>query len=403
MYTYIFIVTISLLTYISYRVTKNLLNTFTVLVGPYLFIVPINNWYITKYGFFRIGDETIIMLLTGIICFFIGFIIASRKCKKNFSSFNFKHYNLHNIVRYVIIVECIVAIRFFYIIATHGLSFISTPDYEGILTKGILGHLFLTIYPLIPIIFLYWLENKKNISYLLTVIIGISLLFLTLVKYHVIGMFILLYLFSAINNNKYLKKGAVIIISLVCTIFILNYLFQFAINDTAYKVDNSYYLQHLWGYISGSLIYDNYIFEHGIRVGTDIFYKLGSFIFAPINMFLSLADITLFPHKAQGFFLLSKTGEYGNVCDAIGYLYPSKGFLEEKLLFIIIMISIGWIVTFIHNKMQLSCNPTLKITGCVLLTFFVFFSFFGTFYVTPVPWEILFWSYFIFKFFKIKQ
>lgn len=408
MNTFFFVIIIAILIIWSVRIAKSILNVFSVLSIPYLLIVPINNLLISNYGFFEISSQTLLMLSIGLVCFFIGFAMANKinpltRNSHVMQQIDLKIFNMRHILRYVLFVEALTIMRFMYIILTNGISFITTEMYEGILTRGPMGHLLLSIYPLIPIIFFYWLKNKKKWGYLIATLIGVFVLFLTLVKYHVIGMLVLLYFFSIMNDKSYLRKGSISIVIIVLSCFIGNYLFQFTINDTAYKVDNSYYFQHLWNYISGSLIYDNYIFTNGLRIGTDIFYKLGTFICAPINMFLNIANITLFPHERQDFRFVSNTGEQGNVCDAIGYLYPSRGFNEDIMMFIIVLVFIGFIVTSVYNKLWKSANrQNFVVTICVLLTFFVFFSFFGTFYVTPVPWEILFWSYFSLRIFKKK-
>lgn len=409
MNTYIFVILIAALILLSIRIAKNMFNVFSVLSIPYLLIVPINNIIIANYGFYKINNQTLLMLLIGLSCFFVGFAIANKIIPLNKNSYviqqiDFKNFKMKHVLRYVLFVELLTIVRFIYIILKNGASFITTPLYEGMLTKGALGHLLLTIYPLIPVVFFYWLKNKREWRYLAATLIGALVLFLTLVKYHVIGMLVLLYFFSIINDKRYLKKGSISIVIIVLSCFIGNYLFQFTISDTAYKVDNSYYFQHLWNYISGSLIYDNYIFTTGLRVGTDIFYKLGTFVCAPINMFLNVVDVSLFPHEAQEFRFVSQSGERGNVCDAIGYLYPSKGFVEDIFMFMMALVSIGFMITLIHNRLWKSSNKqNFIITTCVLLTFFVFFSFFGTFYVSPVPWEILFWSYFSLRFFRKRQ
>lgn len=408
MNTFFFVLLIAVLIFCSTRITKNIFNVFSILSIPYLLIVPINNLFVSNNGFLRISNQTLQMLSVGLVCFFVGFAIANKmnplgKNSHIIQQIDLNIFKMKYVLRYVLFVEVMTILRFLYIILTNGISFITTNLYEGLLTRGPLGHLLLSAYPLLPIVFFYWLKNKKEWSYLIVTLIGVLVLFLTLVKYHVIGMLVLLYFFSIMNDKRYLKKGSISIVVIVFACFIGNYLFQFTINDTAYKVDNSYYFQHLWNYIAGSLIYDNYIFTEGLRVGTDIFYKLGTFICAPINMFLNVVDITLFPHEAQEFRLISLTGEYGNVCDAIGYLYPSRGFWEDVMIFVMVLVLIGFVVTSVYNKLWKSTNrQNFSVMICVLLVFFVFFSFFGTFYVTPVPWEILFWSYFSLRIFKKK-
>ena len=176
-------------------------------------------------------------------------------------------------LRYAWIVIAVVGLRLVYHILTKGFYYLGSEKFSGVLTSGIAGHFFLTSTPLIPIMFYYWLVNKKEKRYLITTVLLTALFFMTFVKYHVISIIIATYLLASYENKRYLRPGAIFLTIGAAGAFIFNYLVSFLLRGVIGNVRTSYYFQHLWGYISGSLIYDNYIFDKGIRVGTSIFYK----------------------------------------------------------------------------------------------------------------------------------
>lgn len=386
---------------INYYINRRMINVISIFAIPYMIVIPVNNLLMTRYGFFEISNKVIIMILVGLVCIFMGSIVADirkrvskTKVIVDYEQNNckFDYYKLKKMLRYTFCVEFIVVLKFFYIVFSKGIGYLSTSAYEGELIHGILGHVFLTIYPLVPILFYYWLKNKAEKKYLIATIVCIVLLFFTFVKYHVIGMIVLIYLFCALEDHKYLKKGAVVVLSLVAFAFVFNYFSVFLIRGTTSLISKNYYFNHLWNYIAGSLIYDNQIFVDGVRNNISIGYKIGTFLSAPINLFINaLWGVKIFPHEAQRFLSMGNNAEKGNVVDAIGYLYPSKGSAIEILLWICILFLVGLLFTLIYNR-EIKKKRRFSIKLCVFMTFWMFFSFFGTFYVSFTPWEILLWS-----------
>lgn len=393
--------------YTSYKMSKRILNIPTILITPYLFVIPINNILMTKYNFYDISNETIEMILLASFCVTIGSLIAEIRRKKKSdvgiyydqSDDKFNYYSFDKMVNYVIIVEIITVARFLITLLTEGAVFIVSDEYESGLIKGFLGHLFLTIYPLLPILFYYWLKHKNRIRFLFASCFGLCLFFLTFVKYHSIGLVVITFFLVSFEDFKYFKKGIFTVVVFAISFFVLNYFISFVARGTTNAIKDNYYLEHLWNYISGSIIYDNDIFLNGVRVNVSIFYKLLSFTMAPINLILDKLDFDLIcPHEALPYIYVGSNGEMGNVIDALGYLYPSKGGLIDLLLYIIVLTVIGFIFTQIYNR-ELRPKNRYAITLCIFLSFFVFFSFFGTFYVSFVPYEMIFWSIVMLKLF----
>ena len=396
-----FAILCALIIYISYYISHHIINVVTVFSAPYMLIIPLNNILMVKLGFYLISNQTIYMVSGCLLCIFIGYIVTNVFLRskvgrrKKYESKNediFSYYNIGAMIKYTFFVEIIVFVRFVFIIISKGLSYIPTNSFEGQMLRGPLGHMLLTLYPLVPILFLYWLKNKRKIQCLLATIVCIGLLFATFIKYHVIGMIVLIYLFVSIEEEKYARKGLLILVSSAIGLFIINYLISFILSGVSSKVAQEFYFDHFWCYVSGSLIYDNKIFTEGIRVGVSIFYKLGSALFALPNVFLStLFGFSICPHKSLAFQYVGNSGQTSNVVDTFGYYFPSKGSFIEIILYIIILILIGILFSVIYEK-SVAERKHFRITICIFLTFFAFFSFFGTFYVSSPPWEMLLWS-----------
>ena len=394
-----FIIVCLIMLWVEFGINRRLINVFTIFAVPYMLIIPMNNLVMINYGFYEISDEVIFMILTGLFFIFIGSLFANytksvtnsqEKINYTLNKEKFEYYKMNTMLTYVFFVETITFLRLLFIAYQMGLWYIGTDEYSGTLLRGPLGHIFLTTYPLIPIVFYYWLKHKEKWSYLLATIIDIVLLFFTFVKYHSICMVLLIYLFISMEDSKYIKKGAAAVATLVCSAFILSYFVSFIIRG-ATTIKENFYLMHLWNYIGGSVIYDNRIFDQGVRVGTSILYKLGSFTLTPISKFTEfLFDIYLCPHEALPHEYVGINGERGNVVDAIGYLYPSQGSIDEIIEWGLLLIIIGFLFTKIYFW-NLKQDKRFFALLCAFMVFFMSFSFFGTFYVHYTCWEILFW------------
>ena len=283
------------------------------------------------------------------------------------------------------------------VLAAHlGMAAVGQEAFSGYLTSGIPGHIFLSSAPLVPVMFYYWLKNPGRIRYLLAVLCLTGLFFMTLVKYHVISVAIATYFLAAIEDKKYLKTGGLLLGAAGTSVFVLNYFISFLVRGVAGNIDNSFYMNHFWNYAAGSLVYDNRIFINGIRTDVSIFYKLGSFVAAPVNLFLyGLFGLRLFPHDTLKHYLVASNGEKGNVVDAIGYLFPSKGSMVDILVFGLVILLFGALFSWIYHSLYLKSirENRLPVMLAYFMTYFVFLSFFGTFYINLVPYEILFWCW----------
>ena len=225
------------------------------------------------------------------------------------------------------------------------------------------------------------------------------MIFLTLVKYHCIGMLVLIFFFISLEESKYIKKGIILLVILVIFVFVLNYFFVFSVKGTTNLVSNSFYFNHLWNYVAGSLIYDNYIFSGDIDILHNVGYRFFSLFVAPINLFVrKFTGKAIFTCGIREFQFMGINGERGNVVDMIGYLFPVEQSIKEYIIFGLVIITLGYIFNMVYRRM-INIEMHFLIFVASFLTFFIFFSFFGPFYVNFTPWEILAWSFIMLKIF----
>lgn len=377
----------------------NWVNLISVFMGPYIPLVFLNNFFVYKNGFDKINDDVLVMILTSFIVFFSGSLLF--KVKKN--STNKEEDNVSKLSRYdfkkmrtFLIFIGLIGIVKIIILYLQGSFSSNIDDVEGVMGGGAIGHLLLASYSLLPIYFMYWTYNRK-LTILMPIILIMIVTFSSFVKYNIIGLFVSFFLFLALYRKSVLKRSLLILVSFVGVVFYVNYAISFVVvgND----MTTQFILNHFWMYIAGSLIYDNYIFLYGIRPGIGVFYKLGTFIFALPNMFLEKTfDFKLFPHVRQEDLSISDFGETSNVVDAIGYLYPSKCDVLEVIIFYVILFILGALMAYIYKK-HMKSSKYYDVFIVNFLCYFVFFSFFGTFYINSAPWEILIYSIFIPKLF----
>ena len=396
--TIIFLIVSIIIILLQYYRERNIVNCVSLLVAPYVVIIFLNAMIFERLGFYKIRNEVLIMILTSIIVFFVGTMIATPKTiPKIYEEDNYNRYNKYNITlmtNFVFVIGSIGLIKLIMLIRTGGFK-TDFDGMEGIMGNGIVGHLLLISYSLIPIIFLYWLDHKKEIKCLFSVVLILGVTFSTFIKYNIIGVIISLFIFTTMYKKSVLKKAIIIMVAVVVVIFVGNYALGFALRSIT--VDNSFYLNHLWVYAGGSVLYDNSIFTGNVINNQSVLYRLCIFLFALPNMFIKKFNngIGIFQHIRKPFLNIGiEHGMESNVVDAFGYLFPYKLGVGEIIIYYILIFLLGVVFTKIYVKSKRR-NKYFNMVACNFLTYFVFFSFFGTFYINSGPWEILVYSAFI--------
>lgn len=404
--TVIFLIIGIALIFFSMKLHKTWINPFTVLCAPYIFVVGLNKIYGENNGFYAIGENALFIIGLGLISFFIGTMIISVRYSTSYAHFVFSdnseliyNYRIDAMAKYSIFVLLLGYIKLGSIVYTQGIYGLSQ---EGTLVAGIVGHLLFTIYPLQPMLLLYWLKNKKEVKYGIIVVLTILLLFASFVKYHIICFCVMCYLFLVLTVRKYFKKATITLLVGVVALFIINYVAGFVAQNILNQVSRFFYMDHLWKYVAGAVINGD-PFHKGIMGGdATVGYKMMSFIFAFPNMFIqALTGDRLFPREGLRLIPVSTIGEYSNVTDAISYMYPISGGASQVIAFVAYFLILGIVMEMIFTY-GVARTENLHISIATIFSFFLFFSFFGTFYINEMPWEIAIYSVVIVKLFSNK-
>ena len=333
--------------------------------------------------------------MSSMIVFFIGAMFVTPHeipiIYEEDNNTRYDQYKIDSMANFVILLGVIAIIKLIQLILTGGFRS-NFDDMEGVMGNGIVGHLLLLSYSLIPILFLYWLDHKRKVKCILAIILILIVTFATFVKYNIIGVIVSLFICTTIYKKSLLKRSLMIMFSTVVAIFVINYAMGFVIRSIS--VDNSFYLNHFWVYAGGSVINDNGIFTGTVNNDFGVLYRLCIFLFALPNMFIKKfsGGVGVFPHVKKPFLSIgNKYGMQSNVVDAFGYLYPyGKGTFEYVIYYFSIFL-LGMIFTSIYVKSKRN-SKYFNVFGINFMTYFVFFSFFGTFYINSGPWEILVYS-----------
>ena len=390
--TIIFLALIGGLIAASLLYTHSVYNLFTVLAAPYFFLVLLNQFVATpRFGFFSISDDTLVMLMEGLSAFFVGSILFWKNSQDaGQASFDEKaeRYNMRALTVFVFVCGTVCFAQSSLVLLRQGVSLDRFEETTSSLSGGLLSHLKLMALSVVPITLWHGVRKRSFVALLGTILVFLSV-FLSFTKYNIICPVAASIIFVGLSDERLAKRSLVALLALPIALFMLNYFVGFYLRNIQANVSGSFYGNHLWTYLAGSLIYDNYIFTSGIRVGMGAVEKLMTFVFAFPNMFLNkLLGVRFFPHEKQAFLFVSNT-ERSNVVDAIGYLYPSYGNGFDVVEFIVVMLFIGLLFSAGVRIMLRHSADRFNTTLPFFLAEFVLMSFFGTFYINSGPWEQL--------------
>ena len=99
--------------------------------------------------------------------------------------------------------------------------------------------------------------------------------------------------------------------------------------------------------------------------------------------------------------VLGRNGEAGNVIDFIGFMYSSgfKNQILDNISFLLFWFVMGSLFSILFYK-GINRQGNIRITICIVITFFCILSFFGVYASLSTTWEILIWSMIIPNFFN---
>lgn len=390
---FLLLCTYIILLIINKVIRKKVVDAFFLVMSPYVFIIGINNLFMTKIGFDSISEKIIVVHLIGIILFFFGSVIGNYwtrayHIKPLLKPTTYNDINYNTLIKLTVLLIILIGIGKSLLIRQYGIKgFISAGD--TLRMESIFQHLELLLYPSIIMLFDRYLETKKK-KYLLLVGIAALLFFSSFIKYHIISLFIATYIYVIVRKPQYTVKFGIIIGSLIVTAFVSNYLVNFISNSIVVK--NQFYFNHLWGYVGGSTIViekvENYLDDPGN-------YSIVLWLWQMITSLPSM-----FTRKLCGFvisdydfsttlptFNIGKSNT--NVVGILGSAYLQGHYVPFGLF----MIGWGIIVQSVYvrtiNPMKNEVRATL--VGSIFLAFNVL-SFFSSFFVLSAPWEMMVWA-----------
>lgn len=380
--------------------SKTILNGFTVVFTPYVFIVLVNNYLCLD--FYSIKLEIIAILLFAMVIYELTFLIFYSLNKKNSFSTTKKLTDCYSIINFKIIEWFVVVIIIFRLLsigiiyARGGLSAISANDYSS-LDLGIIGGRFIIfLYPLGWILALKTFDSRikvreRIVDFFLCLSI-IIVLFLSTVKAHAAIFAIGLFVVSCFMNKKNIVRGGIVLILLVFLMFFGNYAIRwFAVDSSIPTLD--FTLRHFWKYVAGGTINMNGTALSGTTKYN--FFDYWIHVLSPIpNEFLSMVGLKIthsgsFPYLTPMASVSPKYDELSNVINLFGFFYGEGGI--NIFGFIINTAIFAYVTEWASSNARNPKSLVRFIISICILTY-AFLSFFSLYYATSGFWQIMFYS-----------
>lgn len=406
------ILVIFLLALIAKRhLDKSYFNDLSLVMGPYVIILFLHNIFMVKYlGFYRIKNEVQWAILIAILAYGFGSIIASlmsRKYTVQIAKIEFSGkytddltLKIDSACNYTLFVCLVMLAHIGLTILRVGINGISANDFDALRLSGLSGHLFISLYALVPVLFYesVQIKSKKGIFYsLLTIIFS----FTTFVKYNVILMVLAIGLYYIFRKRNSSKKVLIFVLGFVVAFFLLNYFLLFFVQSAVTAETGTFLKSHLWMYISSGVAMMNYtVGNNAIQYGV-LDFIVQSIVAIP-NMFLSLfTSFRITTNSYQVVLgqmpLMSISGERSNALSVLGSLY-SNG--DHLISFILSMIVWGMLVGYIVQRTKYRNFFKVSMVGVYFIAFNVL-SFFANYWLLSFPWEILLFSILFEKLFSV--
>lgn len=377
-------------------VNHSVISAYSLVICPYIVILFLNNTIGVKLGFIRIDDNTCSMLIYGTLSFATGTIFAeyifnridkvrdNKSVKREYGPLCSIRIKPALYFTYIVIILRILqlALKF----SKYGFEGMVSNDYEQFIARGPVGHLLISVFPLMPVFFFYWLKNKRKIEYLIPYIVYLILAFVETEKAQSISLVIATFLFCIFVDTSYLWKGIVALFILVAILFAGNYMVKFTIAGAVSGIPVKYYLSRIWTYIAGGLINTNLVTNtEGIRVNAldylvQVFFAFFNMISNRLLDFrigLNVGDylpyIKDFPYVTvmrTGF-----TAQTSNVVSTMTMMYGNG----DLIAFLPVCTFWGIFCESFIQKMKYNKTEFSVMLGCCAITFGVI-SFFASYY-----------------------
>lgn len=388
---YLLIVITILIVIINKFIFKRYATAYSVIMIPYAVIAIFNNFYVTRYGFYAITEKTLFMIIVGSISFFMGSIILHSLYGKihtgRISKGEINTINIRKAANYVSAILLIRIINLLYIFGTHSLNAIIANDFSLLIARGLMGHLMISAFPFVPLIFYNWLQDKSEKKYLIITITFFILAFIETEKAQVLTITIAVFLYCILRNEKYLAIGTVLLVVLVTVFFISNYAIKFVLQGFFDRVDTTYYWYRFWNYIAGGVINSRIVTDIAMDIPINAFHYVLDVLLSIPNLFLlGLANITIGPDVRLAIpyikdfvsvtnYTTGAAAQRGNVISTMAFIYGNGNLFA----FIPVMMLWGMISEYFFGKM-LRSKKDANILLCCCYMSFSFISFFGSYY-----------------------
>lgn len=380
----------------DYLVFSKRFTAFHMVILPYLLITLINNTLGVWMGFYRITDNTMFMVLVGGLFFFAGnclvhlaFRDSAPVSRADISGIDRDILSVDRIRWYVILVLSLRFLQLLLIFARNGIDRVIANDFELLLTKGAMGHLMISVFPLIPILFYHWLIERKKIIDLFLTGLYFIMVFIETEKAQVLTITIAVFLYCVLKNRKYLKKGLLIMGSMIALLFMGNYAMKFIMQGVYDSVGKDYYFYRFWSYIAGSLINSRVITDSALRIPSNGFSYLADVFLSVPNLFAAKLlgheigpDVRAAMPYMKGFLRVTKytygyKKQTGNVITTMTYIFGNGNWI----IFALVVTFWGILAEFVMYRMY-SSGRDISITTCCCFMAFSMVSFFGSYYTS---------------------
>lgn len=392
------------ITMIMLLINKNKFGTyyssFFFVVLPYTIIIFINNVIMCKRGFYPISEKTIYIISLGEFLFFLGTLVGRiRKKNKVINNNRIKESQVVNstLIAFTIISCGIVFVDLLMCIRRYGLgNYISGGE---LYARGQIAEHFRLVLVILSILLIEEYLKKKKLYHMFLLICSLGLIFSSFIKYHIIATFLSIIIYFALVHREYLKKIGVVFGSLIIVSFILTYVITFKSYNAS--VTNTFYGNHLWGYIAGGILnIDNGTTFFSMR-RTDLSFVL--WIVEMITSFPSMITNKLFGFSFTDYIFCQKTIEFNLGASSSNVIcIPGAAYIQGGLIcFAIFVFVAGMIIEYVFCKAKRTVSMSRLVATSVFLSYCML-SFFASFFELSAPWETMLLSFVVVEITKIK-
>lgn len=399
---YILLISFACIIIYEYKKKKAWSNTLLFTLFPYAVIIFLNNIIFSHFGYYRVENRVIILVLLSIIPLYAG-IFFRRSCIRNYNSIcrggallrkddavDFSERNIKYIVIWFVLCCIIRILQLYTIYRKYGIAVIGQSDFSEFGLQGLPSHLFLTLFPLAAILFYYGITKKKVVPLLLYVL-GMFVAVASAIKYHAILYILFTYIYCVLKDSGLARKLLLVVIGGILFLFIGNYVVSFALRGIS-GYETSDYLVKLWDYIGGSMINGNVAVDEFGKTS----YKVTDFLFSSLTPFLNMFTARLFGislHRVSlplGFRYISAMNSKSNVMGLIfNVLYTGS-----ILFFILFLFLLGLFVENMIIKIDTRKDDNKLIFYSMFLAIIIL-TFFANYFELSTIWELLILSYMI--------